>query len=39
MQSTPDLIDKMELHIARLQEKLAARTPPFSFAPQRVREG
>jgi carbamate kinase len=34
-----DLIDKMEVHIQRLQSKLAERTPPFSFAPQRVREG
>lgn len=37
--NTDDLIDKMEGHILRLQDKLAAKTPPFSFAPQRVREG
>ena len=36
---TDDLIDKMEQHIARLQEKVAALTPKFSFAPQIVREG
>jgi hypothetical protein len=29
----------MEGHIAKLQSKLAAASPPFSFAPQRVREG
>jgi ADP-ribose pyrophosphatase YjhB (NUDIX family) len=34
-----DLIDKMEAHIARLQEKVASTARPFSFAPQRVREG
>ena len=34
-----DLVDQMELHIERLQAKLAERTPPFIFAPQRVREG
>lgn len=34
-----DLVDKMEAHISKLQAKLAERTPPFSFAPQRVREG
>lgn len=37
--NTDDLIDKMEAHIAKLQTKLAEKTPPFSFAPQRVREG
>jgi len=37
--NTDDLIDKMEAHILRLQDKLAAKTPPFSFAPQRAREG
>lgn len=36
---TDDLIDKMEWHIASLQARLAKATPPFSFAPQRVREG
>lgn len=34
-----DLVDKMEAHISKLQTKLAERTPPFSFAPQHVREG
>jgi hypothetical protein len=34
-----DLIDKMEHHITRLQDKVAALTPKFSFAPQIVREG
>lgn len=37
--NTDDLIDKMEVHITRLQARLAEKTPPFSFAPQRVREG
>jgi hypothetical protein len=37
--NTVELIDKMEAHIAKLQAKLAERTPPFNFAPQRVREG
>lgn len=32
-----DLVDKMEAHIKRLQEKQTQ--PVFSFAPQRVREG
>jgi carbamate kinase len=35
---TDDLIDKMETHITRLQDKVAALTPKFSFAPQIVRE-
>ena len=34
-----DLVDKMEAHINKLQEKLAAHTPPFSFAPEQVRGG
>lgn len=34
-----DLVDKMEAHISKLQAKLVERTPPFSFAPQHVREG
>ena len=34
---TDDLIDKMERHIARLQEKVAADSMVFSFAPQNVR--
>ena len=37
--NTDDLIDKMELHVARLQDRVAALTPKFSFAPQIVREG
>jgi hypothetical protein len=37
--NTDELIDRMEGHIAKLQSKLAAASPPFSFAPQRVREG
>lgn len=36
---TDDLIDKMEQHIKRLQDKVAGLTPKFSFAPQIVREG
>lgn len=36
---TDDLIDKMEAHILRLQAKLADKTPPFTFAPQCIREG
>ena len=35
--STDDLIDKMEGHIARLQEKVSAASTVFSFAPQNVR--
>ena len=35
--NTDDPIDKMEAHIVRLQEKLAAASAVFSFAPQNVR--
>lgn len=34
-----DLVDMMERHITKLQEKQAATQPPFSFAPPHVREG
>jgi hypothetical protein len=38
--NTDELIDKMEGHLVKLlQSKFAATSPPFSFAPQRVREG
>jgi hypothetical protein len=37
--NTDDLIDKMEHHITRLQDKLRQHEKPFTFAPQRVREG
>lgn len=36
---TDDLIDKLDAHVAKLQVKLAKHEQPFSFAPQRVREG
>ena len=34
-----DLVDKMEAHILRLQEKLATKTPPFISAPSNPRGG
>jgi hypothetical protein len=37
--NTDDLIDKMEAHITKLQNTVLGLTTPFSFAPQRVREG
>lgn len=37
--NTDDLIDKLDSHVAKLQVKLAKYEQPFSFAPQRVREG
>lgn len=37
--NTDDLIDKMEAHIARLQEKLSEREPNLYVAPKRAREG
>lgn len=35
---TVDLIDKLDAHVAK-QVKFAKHEQPFSFAPQRVREG
>lgn len=37
--NTDALIDAMEAHITKLQEKVQALTPPFSFAPALVRGG
>lgn len=37
--NTDELIDAMEAHIAKLQAKVQALTPAFSFAPTLVREG
>lgn len=37
--NTDDLIDKMEAHITKLQNKVMSVTTQSSFTPQRVREG
>ncbi len=37
--NTDDLIDKMEKHVARLQEKLCKHEKPFDFLPGHHRQG